>query len=294
MTDRRFDGAVLAFGAYTLLSFGDALVKSVGGKVPVFEIGFFTTGTALILVVLLKPRRQSWRDALRMKRPAAVLARAVAGLSASLLGIIAFTRLPLSEAYSLMFLAPLFAALLAAMTLKERIPPKGWLAIALGLLGVLLVVRPGFRVIVPAHGAALGVAISAAFGIILMRTIAAQESRTAILLVLMTIAWLSYAVACLVSGQVSLPALPQLIRLVGAGICGALGQILLLRATASAPASRIAPVQYCQLLWATLFGAIIFREQLDPLKIGGLILIGTAGLLIIGRMPQAAPRAPAR
>ncbi len=91
------------------------MLNGIGGKVHVLQIGFFATGTALIVVVVAKPRTQAWREALRIQRPGAVLVRAVAGLVASFCGIIAFTRLPLGDAYALMFLAPFLSALLARL-----------------------------------------------------------------------------------------------------------------------------------------------------------------------------------
>jgi drug/metabolite transporter (DMT)-like permease len=283
----RTHGAALAALAYSSLSFGDALVKSQSGKLDIFHIGFFTTGTAMLFILLLKPRAETWAEAFRMQRPLAIAGRAAAGLCASLLGIIAFTRLPLSDAYALIFLAPFLSAALGAMLLKEPIGAGEWSAIAIGLAGVLLVVRPGFEAFEPAHFAALGVAVAMAIGIVIMRTIAAHEKRTAILFVLMASAFVCYGTIILIRGGFHWPEPPQLLRLVSAGAFGALGQALLLRAASQAPANRIAPAQYWQLLIAVILGALFFGEYPDLLKLAGLLLIAVGGLISIraGRQP---------
>jgi multidrug transporter EmrE-like cation transporter len=122
---------------------------------PVFEIGFFSTLFAALVLLFLKPRDERWRDAIRVHRPGLVALRGVAGATAGILGIYAFTTIPLAEAYALIFLAPLLVTVLSAILLKEPVGRMRWLAVAVGFLGVLLVVRPGFRLVEPGHFAAL-------------------------------------------------------------------------------------------------------------------------------------------
>lgn len=285
-------GTALALLAYSLLSWGDALVKSLGRTLNVFQIGFFTVAFGCLVVVLGKPRGLAWREALHIKRPWAVEARALAGLGAGLLGIYAFTRLPLSDAYALIFLAPLFVTIFSHLILKERIGGKRWLAIAAGFLGVLLVVRPGFAQPQLGHLAALGVAVLMATSVIILRTIAAHESRTAVLVVLMTNAFVFYTIALLIGPGLTVPARDDLLRLAMAGGCAATGQIVLLAAARLAPASQIAPAQYCQIIWATAIGALFFDEHPGALKLIGLLIISGAGLATLNRSQPLQPLVP--
>ena len=85
---------------------------------------FFSTLAAGVFLLFGRPRQERWRDFLRMRRPWLVQARAVSGLGAGLLGIVAFTSIPFAEAYALIFLSPFFIALLSALVLGE--PVGGW------------------------------------------------------------------------------------------------------------------------------------------------------------------------
>jgi drug/metabolite transporter (DMT)-like permease len=276
-------GVLIALLAYASFSWHDAAVKSLSGQLSVFAIGFFSSIFAgLAILVLARPRDGRWRDFWRMRRPWAVQARALTGVSAGLLGIYALTTIPLAEAYALIFLAPLIVTILSGLALGEEIGPWRWLAVIVGFAGVLLVVRPGFRAIHPGHVSAFGVALSVALSVILMRSLAGGEKRTSILGTLILYAVTVQGTAVLVTG----PALPnpsQLAWIAVAGTFGGLGQIGLLAATRRAPASAVAPMHYSQIAWAILLGALFFGEYPDLLAAAGLAVIAAAGLLTVLR-----------
>ena len=125
-------GIGLGFLAYFLFSCSDANVKALGGHLPVFEIGFFSTLFAALVLLFLKPRDERWRDAIRMRRPGLVALRGLAGGVAGILGIYAFTTLPFAEAYALIFLSPSIATILSIFLLSEQVGWRRWLAVALG------------------------------------------------------------------------------------------------------------------------------------------------------------------
>jgi drug/metabolite transporter (DMT)-like permease len=272
------NGILLALAAYATFSFGDACIKALGGKLSVFEIAFFSTLFATLFLLASKPRNEPWRDILRLNRPRLVLARALTGLGAGLLGIVAFTRIPFAEAYALIFLAPFFVTLLSALVLKEPIGPWQWLTVLTGFVGVVLVVRPGFRALEVGHLAAAGVALMVASSVTLLRSLAGREKRTSILAVMLGSSLVVTGTAALAT-DAGIPAWPELLLLLLAGACGAGGQMLLMLATGMAPANRIGPTQYTQLLWATLIGALIFAEHPDAVAILGLGIVAAAGLL---------------
>ena len=175
------NGILLALLAYAVYSWGDAAIKALGGGLSIFEIGFFLALVSGICILLTTPKDERWFDFWRMKRPWAVQARAISGVTASVLGVIAFTTIPLAEVYALIFLAPLFVTILSLFVLKEQVGPWRWFAVVAGFAGVMLVVQPGFRELQLGHFAALVVAFLAAISVILMRSLAAQETRTTML-----------------------------------------------------------------------------------------------------------------
>ena len=142
-------GILLGFLGYFVYACSDALVKAVGGQISVFEIGFFSSLFAFLPALFTKDRADSWRSVLVPRRPKLVLLRMTSGTIGGILSIVAFTTLPLAEAYALIFLLPIFVTILSRLILKEQVGWKRWSAVIVGLVGVMLVVRPGFREILP-------------------------------------------------------------------------------------------------------------------------------------------------
>ena len=217
-----------------------------------------------------------------MKRPWAVQARAISGVVASVLSVIAFTTIPLAEVYALIFLAPLFVTVLSLFVLKEQVGPWRWFAVVAGFMGVMLVVRPGFRELELGHFAAFACAFLAAISVILMRSLSAHETRTTMLGFLILYGLIFNAVAIAFT-SFSLPNLHQAALLLVAGVFSAAGNIGILRATRFAPANQLAPLHYSQIIWAVLIGAVIFKEYPDALSLAGLAVIAGSGLLTMAR-----------
>src|SRR5262245_1851573 len=164
-----------------------------------------------------------------MQRPRGVHARAWSGLTAGVLSVFAFTTIPLAEVYALIFLAPLFVTLLSVVILKEHVGPWRWAAVVAGFVGIMLVVRPGFRALEPGHLAAFVIAFLGAATIILMRSLA-EEKQTSMLGVLVAYGLVFNGVAAaMTSFTIPEPKLLGLLLLTGA--CTAGGHRLQLMAT---------------------------------------------------------------
>lgn len=274
-------GVLFAFITYATFSCGDGIVKSLAGGPSIFEIGFFTSLSAACVLYFSKPRGEHWRWFWRMKHPYAVHLRAICGLLAGVLGIFAFTTIPLAEAYAIAFLAPFLATLASILLLKERVGPWRWLAVAAGFGGILLVVRPGFRELAPGHLAALGIALASTATIIILRTIAADEKRTSLVGMPLTYALVFNFFAMLPGFAWPTPS--QLFTMLAAGAIGSIGQVTLIAALRAAPASQVAPVQYSQLGWAVLIGFVFYGDLPDGLATVGLALLVASGLLTLVR-----------
>ncbi len=255
-------GITLALAAYAVYSWGDGIIKGLGGQLSIFEIGFFIILFASIFLFFLKPDGEQWHGFWRMERPWAVHARALSGSVGGVFGVYAFTTIPLAEAYALIFLAPLFVTLLSIVILKEKVGPWRWAAVVAGFAGIMLVVRPGFRAMELGHLAALLVALLAAATIILMRSLA-QEKQTTMLGVLVCYGLVFNGLAAAATSSFSLPGLKLLGMLVLAGACTAGGHRLQLLATRRSPANQIAPMHYSQIIWAVVIGATFFSEYPD-------------------------------
>ena len=150
-----------------------------------------------------------------------------------------------------------------------------------GIVGVLLVVRPGFKTLELGHFAALCVAFLAGLTIVLLRSLAGREKRTSIMGVLITYGLTFNGILMIPEFQV--PTLHQIGAFIVIGLCTAIGQLTLLKATRIAPASQIAPSHYSQILWAVAIGASFFGEYPDALAVAGLVVIASAGLLTMMR-----------
>ena len=276
------NGILLALLAYAVYSWGDAAIKALGGGLSIFEIGFYLALVSGTCILLTTPKDERWFDFWRMKRPWAVQARAISGVTASVLGVIAFTTIPLAEVYALIFLAPLFVTILSLFVLKEQVGPWRWFAVVAGFAGVMLVVQPGFRALELGHFAALVVAFLAAVSVILMRSLSAHETRTTMLgfLILYGLVFNGVAIALT---SFALPTLQEAAILVMAGVFSAAGNIGMLRATRLAPANQLAPTHYSQIIWAVLIGALIFDEHPDAWSVVGLAIIAGSGLLTMAR-----------
>lgn len=275
-------GVLLALFAYAFFAWGDGIIKGLSGSVGVFGIGFYTTLFGGFFLLFMKPRDERWRDAWRMTRPWTVHGRAIGGLLAQICGIYAFTTIPLAETYALIFVAPFFVTILSVVLLGEHVGPWRWTAVVAGFIGVLLVVKPGFRELQLGHLAALLVALLAAFTMILLRTLALQEKRTTVLGTLITYGVVVNGVLMLISGE-GFPAAEPLGAMVVVGLLGAAAHSIMFSAARLAPAAHIAPTHYSQILWAVIIGAAFFAEYPDWISFVGLAVIVASGLLTLVR-----------
>lgn len=272
-------GLLLGFLAFGLLAAGDGVLKAVGkGTLSTFEMGAVFGIGALGTIAFVRPPGERWRDVLRMHHPWLVLARSATGILAGITGLVAFRTIPFGEAYALIFLAPLVVLALAVVFLGERPDWRGWLALALGFAGVLLVVRPGLQAVAWGHASAFAAAVCSALTVIILRRIGNDERRTSLLAVPQVAALVANAVMAIAVGM-TVPTGIEFVLLIAAGVIGAFGQWALLAATRLAPANVVAQTQYSQLLWAVAIGALAFGEYPDWLSVVGLVVIAAAAAL---------------
>lgn len=278
-------GIALAFLSFALFSFSEASVKALGNeRLSIFEIGLFSGlfGFAVLLVGG-RPAEERWRDMFRVRRPVWISLRAGSYVLASIFAIIAFTSLPFAEAYAVMFLSPVFATILAAIFLGEHIAWRRVLALVLGTAGVLLVVKPGFREMLPGHLAALLCAVCYGVTIFTLRPLSQGERRVSILAIT-SFSAIAFNIVAVAFTSFQWPSAWEWALLVMAGGFGALGQIALIASSGVTPANRVAAAQYSQLVWAIVLGIAFFAELPDAVALAGLgLVMGSGVLTFLGR-----------
>jgi drug/metabolite transporter (DMT)-like permease len=273
-------GVLLALLSYSIYAIGDGITKSfTGSHLSVFEINFVLNLFTLVALPFARQPGEQWRDILKSRRPALMHARALLYTVASLCFTFAVTRIPFAETYSLAFLAPLILTFLSLLVLKEKVAPLRWVLIVLSFIGVLVVVRPGFRDIGLGHLAAIGCAVSAAASNVILRIISTSERQSSILAVNGIYQLLTAGLLML--GSFVVPSIDELIRLAIIGLIGGIAQILVIRAMQRAPASHIGPTLYVQIIWAVVLGALFFHESQDAVGYAGLALLVVAGIATI-------------
>lgn len=270
-------GILLAIGSYAAYSWGDAIIKGLGQTVGMFEIGLITTLFALIPAIFAKPRTEKWRQSLQLQSPWRMHLIAALRLNSSVMITYSFITIPLAEAYCIVFLIPVFITILSVLVLKEEVGIDRWVLILVSFLGVMLVVRPGFRELELGHLTALGCAISAGFAAVLTRQSAGSESRLSLFLLPTLYAIVFNAAMVLVLGG-ALPGWRELFLMLLCGLCGGTGYLMQIAAITHSPASRVAPIQYSQIVWALILGALFFAELPDSLSLAGLAVVVIAGV----------------
>lgn len=271
-------GVLFAFSAYALYSCCDAIIKGLGGGLSVYEIAFFTTLFSLV-PVFLTTRGENWLHFWKLKNPGLVHMRGLSGLIGNACIIYAFVTIPLAEAYSIAFLAPIFIVLISVVFLKETVGLQRWLILAASFVGVLIVVRPGFRELHLGHIAAVVAAVAGAVTTTVLRRVAKEETRVSLIGMASLYILVVNGVLMLVTGQVKMLTWTELAWLLVIGALGGTGNMLFIAATRAVQASQIAPLQYSQIFWAILFGALFYYEYPDAVGVAGLLVIVVAGVL---------------
>lgn len=278
----RLLGIGLRIGATTCFAFMAAMIKlgyAHGVSTPELAFYRFAFGLPPLLMWIAWTRNfGAWRT----RRPMAHAVRAAVGLGTMVLAFSSLAYLPLAESTTIGFAAPLFAVVLSALVLKEKVGRHRWSAVLVGFIGVLIVMRPG-GTHVPEIGLAL--AIAAAFGVgvvtITIRQIGKTESTPTTVLWFTLLSML--ALASLMPFYAEAHDAQTWTILVALGLFGGFGQLFLTSSLRYAPVSVVVPFDYTQLLWAVLLGWFLFAQQPPATTWAGALVIIASGLYTVYR-----------
>ncbi len=281
-TDRHLLGIIWRLTAMALLSAMYASTKwaEVRG-VSLWELLWARQAFALPIIAGLVAIGPGFAS-VRTTRIRAHATRSAAGMCGVLLNFSAVALLPLAEATTLSFTVPIFGTLLAAMVLKERVGPHRLGAVVVGFVGVLIVTQPGSGHL-PVFGTGVGIAaaLSVAGTSLMIRDLGRTEAP------LTTVFWFTLISTLVMSGL-----LPFVLRRHDAadwavmgmvGLTGGLAQIAITSALRHAPVSIVLPMDYSALIWASLFGWLLFGALPGPSTWLGAPVIVASGLYIVWR-----------
>ena len=269
---------MLTLAGYAAYSAHDALVKALSDY-SVFQTLFFAM---LFAYVPFSVTRIASAKPLSLMplHPKLVLLRATLNVLSLSFAFSAFVTLPLVEVYVLLFCTPLIISVLAIIFLGERIALVRWLLILLGMIGVIIVLRPSIDTVELGHIFALSAAFCSATAAIIARKIGGQENMATMILfpLLATI----LATGCALYFVYKPMPIQHLAMMFLIGALGLLGQYCNLSGFRHAPAAYVAPMQYSQIIWAILFGYLFFNESIDQwVIIGSLITIASGVGMIL-------------
>jgi S-adenosylmethionine uptake transporter len=278
-------GAALGLSGMALFACYDVSIKFLGGGYNALQILFFATlmGIPVVFAYALWSRDQG---SLKPRFPGWMALRTAGIILNGIFGTYAFATLPLAQCYAIFFTMPIFIALFAVPILGERIDSVRGAAVLVGLLGVIVALNPGASPLVPAHGAALLAAVLGSLNYIILRKTGGQE-RSVVLLIYPMLATLAVVAVALPFVYVPMP-LHDLSLTAAMALFAFVGYLLIIEAYRRARAIVVAPMQYSQILWAALFGALLFDEVPTLATLAGSALIIASGLVIVAR--QDAPR----
>lgn len=291
MKSENLKGILCMLAAMAVLSLMDAIMKTLGTRYPPFQVACLRGLTSIPFVLVWVYARHRGFATLVRVRWVWQLSRGL--LAIFMLGAFIFglSSLRLSEAYTLFFVAPLLIATLSAPLLGEKVELRRWIAILVGFLGVLIVLRPGFGEIGWGSVAILWAAFCYSLNAVGVRILGRTDSTAAMTFWFVTLIGLG-------AGLLALPAwrpvgLGDGLHLVALGATGSAGQFLLTEAFRRSPVSVVAPFEYAALLWAVLLDLLLFGGLPDWVVFAGAGVIILSGLYLANRerstMPPAAP-----
>lgn len=272
--ERVLVGILVALVAFLLFAISDAVLKLLSGRYAIYQVNVMQGVVAAVPLVAMLLWRGRWRR-VRIRHKALVAVRGLLGGIGGMLGLTAFSRLPLADVYAIIFATPILVTILSIPILGEKVRIYRWSAVVVGFCGVLVMVQPGSAALGLGHLAALACVLVGSCVILIMRGIGREEDRVVM-------------VSSVVLGLLLVNAVPAAVhwsspRLADLGLAAASGsamlaaQFLMIQALRLAPAGAVSPMQYSMMVWALLLGVFVFGDAVRlPVVLGALIVTGSS------------------
>lgn len=277
-------GILLMLLGIVLFTAMDALAKGLIARYPTPQVIWARfAGQALIVAILLGPRKII--PTLNSNFPRLHILRSAFQLGATALFFASLGYIGLAEATALTDINPILITLGAAVFLGERLGPRRILGVVVAMIGALIVVRPGIGVFSPAALLPLGCAVCYAGASLLTRKLGQHEGP-----------WTSLLHAALFGSVITGLAMPFVwqpidsadVMLFGAlGVLGTAAQLCVIRSFSMAEASAVAPFAYIGIVFAAIWGIVLYDEYPDKFTVLGALVIVAAGLYVWHRETNA-------
>jgi drug/metabolite transporter (DMT)-like permease len=254
----------------------DTIAKWLVADYPIGQMMWIRYGIFCVFAWLVVRRRGGLRKAFRTERPWLQAGRSLLAVVESAVFVLAFRYLPLADTHAIAATSPLIVIALGALFLGEKVNAARWLAVLAGFMGVLLIVRPGFRtldwpLLIPLVGALQWGTYQ-----ILTRLSARTDTPDT------TLVWSAFAAFAATSFigpfEWHWPDATSALLMLATGILGSLAHYGLIRALDYAEAASIQPYSYTLLVWVTALGAIVFGDFPDHWTILGAAIVVASGL----------------
>ena len=278
---RQLRAIALMLVAVALFAMMDSMLKALSAHYPSFQVAAVRGLASLPLVLAWALFTVGLRPLFRVRWSLHLL-RGVLGIAMMAAFVYALKSLPLSTTYSIFFVAPLLITALSVPFLKERVGPRRWVAIGVGLVGVLVVLRPTSGNVLSLAGmAVLLSALAYAISAITVRLLAKTDSVQAMMVWLM-------AMMALGAGALAWPDWVPIQRahwplIAGLGVAGAFGQYAITLAFKWGEASLIAPLEYTALVWGVCLDLAFWGVLPDRITWIGAAIIIASGLYLLRR-----------
>lgn len=268
-------GILLILCAGLMLSTQDAFAKTLASVYPVLLVACLRYLAQSVLMLALFAPSLGVVGLVRTRRPLLQLARGLSLVAVTLLFYSGLRYIPLGEATAVIFLAPLVVVLLSVFWLKEHVSLGVWLAVGGGLLGVLLIVRPGGALFTPAS--LLPLAAAFCFGFYQLITLRLSSTDNPATSNFLSALVGTLCTAVLLPWTWQMPAPLDMALMFALGAIAMTGHMLLTHAYRFASPASLAPFTYGQILLATLIGALVFDHLPDAWAILGMAVIILSG-----------------
>jgi drug/metabolite transporter (DMT)-like permease len=274
----RLAGIVLMLAAMLLFSFGDALGKLV---VATYSVGQLLLLRAIAGLIVLAPLIWHQRAAFRtLDRPWLQLIRVVISSLEVAAFFLAAAYLPLADVITYYLASALFVSLGSALFLREHVDRGRWIAIVVGFGGVLIALQPSAQSV--SWPALIALGASMLFAALMLITRSLRTTPDVVLSSQQFVGTFTLG-ALLTPGQWITPGLPDLSLFGIAGVVSVAALLCVNRSLRLAPASVVVPYQYSMIIWAVLFGYLVFGDLPSIATLVGVVIIIGAGLFIFVR-----------
>jgi drug/metabolite transporter (DMT)-like permease len=229
------------------------------------------------MLALLAPRMGL--ELVRTRRPGLQIVRGLLLVGSTGFFYLSLSHLPLAEAAAISFVGPVLITAMSGPMLRERVTRRQWIAVALGFLGVLIIVRPGGGVFTAHAIYPLCSALMFSLYQVLTRKLAGRENPFTTLFFTALVGAAATSLPLPFTWQT--PQADQIPFILGIGLLGGLGHFFLIRAVEHTSPARLAPFIYTQLVWSTLLAYLAFDEFPASGSLLGMLVIVSAGMLAI-------------